>query len=56
MTIAKKLRNEDIEIGEIIGEKKGVAMTFAALQAFRAGKDIEEVMKLTGRVWNAISC
>ncbi len=40
MTIAEKLRNEGIE--------EGLEMTLTALQAFRAGKDIEEVMNLTG--------
>ena len=64
MTIAEKLRNEGIEIGEKIGEKKGekkgieigekkgekkgMEKTLAALQAFREGKDLEDVMKLTG--------
>jgi len=40
MTIAEKLRNE--------GREEGLEMTLTALQAFREGKDIEEVMKLTG--------
>ena len=44
MTIAEKLRNEGIEIGE----KKGMEKTLTALQAFREGKDLEDVMKLTG--------
>ncbi len=48
MTIAKKLRNEGIEIGEKKDREEGLEMTLTALQAFRAGKDIEEVIKLTG--------
>ncbi len=44
MTIAEKLRNEGIEIGEEIG----VEMTLTALEAFREGQALEEVMKLTG--------
>ncbi len=64
MTIAEKLRNEGIEIGEEkgkkigkkigeekgkkIGEEKGIGLTLTALEAFRAGKDLEEVMNLTG--------
>ncbi len=60
MTIAETLRNEGIEIGvkkgkEIgvkkgkeIGVKKGVDMTLTALEAFREGQALEEVMKLTG--------
>ncbi len=55
MTIAETLRNEGIEIGEEIGkeigEEKGkeigVDMTLTALEAFREGKALEEVMKLT---------
>ncbi len=44
MTIAEKLRNEGIEIGE----EKGIDLTLTALEAFREGKDLEEVMNLTG--------
>ncbi len=48
MTIAEKLRNEGIEIGEKKGKEIGVDMTLTALEAFREGKDLEKVMKLTG--------
>ena len=44
MTIAEKLRNE----GREIGKQEGLEMALTALQAFREGKNIEEVMKLTG--------
>ncbi len=44
MTIAEKLRNE----GKKEGLEKGMEMTLSALQAFREGKDLEEVMNLTG--------
>ncbi len=40
MTIAEKLRNE--------GREEGLEIALTALQAFREGKDLEEVMKLTG--------
>ena len=40
MTIAEKLRNE--------GKEEGLEIALTALQAFREGKDFEEVMKLTG--------
>ena len=56
MTIAEKLRKEGREEGIEIGEKKGreegkeegLETALIALQAFREGKDFEEVMKLTG--------
>ncbi len=44
MTIAEKLRNE----GKKEGLEEGMEMTLLALQAFREGKDLEEVMNLTG--------
>ncbi len=40
MTIAEKLINEGLE--------KGMEKTLTALEAFREGKDLEEVMNLTG--------
>ena len=40
MTVVEKLINEGME--------KGMEMALTALQAFREGKDLEEVMKLTG--------
>ena len=48
MTIAEKLRNEGIEIGEKKGREEGLEIALTALQAFREGRDLEEVMKLTG--------
>ncbi len=64
MTIAEMLRNEGKIEGERIGklegkiegklegkiegEAKGLEMTLAALDAFREGKSLEEVMDLTG--------
>ncbi len=48
MTIAEKLKNEGKEEGIEIGEEKGIDLALTALEAFRAGKDLEEVMKLTG--------
>ncbi len=44
MTIAEKLINEGMEKGMDIG----LEMALTALEAFREGKDLEEVMKLTG--------
>jgi predicted transposase/invertase (TIGR01784 family) len=44
MTIAEKLINEGLEKGM----EQGMEMTLAALQAFREGKELEEVMNLTG--------
>ncbi len=44
MTIAEKLINEGMEKGR----QEGMGMTLTALQAFREGKDLEEVMNLTG--------
>jgi predicted transposase/invertase (TIGR01784 family) len=44
MTIAEKLINEGMEKGR----QEGMEMTLTALQAFREGKDLEEVMNLTG--------
>ncbi len=44
MTIAEKLINKGMEKGM----EKGLKMTLAALKAFREGKDLEEVMNLTG--------
>jgi predicted transposase YdaD len=48
MTIAEKLRNEGKKEGLEEGMEKGLEMTLTALQAFREGKDLEEVMNLTG--------
>jgi predicted transposase YdaD len=48
MTIAEKLINEGIEKGMEKGKQEGMEMTLLALQAFREGKDLEEVMNLTG--------
>ncbi len=52
MTIAEKLINEGLEKGREEGLEKGreegLEMAIAAIQAFREGKDLEEVMKLTG--------
>ncbi len=56
MTIAEKLINEGLEKGLEQGleqglEKgleQGLKMTLTALQAFREGKELEEVMNLTG--------
>ncbi len=56
MTIAEKLRNEGKkigkeegrEIGKEEGREIGLEMTLAALEAFRDGKNIEEVIILTG--------
>ena len=52
MTIAEKLINEGMEKGMEKGRKKGMdiglEMALTALEAFREGKDLEEVMKLTG--------
>jgi predicted transposase/invertase (TIGR01784 family) len=48
MTIAEKLRNEGKKEGLEEGMEKGLEMTLLALQAFREGKDLEEVMNLTG--------
>jgi len=44
MTIAEKLINEGMEKGM----EKGMAVTLTALEAFREGKSLEAVMKLTG--------
>ncbi len=39
---------EGERIGKMEGEAKGLEMTLAALDAFREGKSLEEVMALTG--------
>jgi urease gamma subunit len=44
MTIAEKLINEGMEKGR----QEGMEITLTVLQAFREGKDLEEVMNLTG--------
>ncbi len=44
MTIAEKLINEGMEKGR----EEGLEMALTVLQAFHEGKDLEEVMKLTG--------
>ncbi len=60
MTIAEKLRNEGKKIGKEEGKKEGreigkeegreigLEITLTALEAFREGKNLEEVMTMTG--------
>ncbi len=48
MTIAEKLRNEGKEEDREEGREEGLEMALTALQAFREGKELEEVIKLTG--------
>ncbi len=47
MTIAEKLRNEGKEEGLEESLEKGLEKTLTALEAFREGKNLEEVMKVT---------